>query len=85
MRACKTYSFRFSSMSLLLLSPGMEALTTKKKRTTTTPNSTFPGESSPPPKFSYMLGIILPLSHKSGALCLYEPLPVSDALGDDFF
>ena len=27
---------------------------------------------------------ILPLSHKSGALCLYEPLPVSDALGDDF-
>ena len=28
---------------------------------------------------------ILPLSHKSGALCLYEPLPVSDALGDDFF
>ena len=29
--------------------------------------------------------IILPLSHKSGALCLYEPLPVSDALGDDFF
>ena len=29
--------------------------------------------------------IILPLSHKSGALCLYESLPVSDALGDDFF
>ena len=28
---------------------------------------------------------VLPLSHKSGALCLYEPLPVSDALGDDFF
>ena len=28
---------------------------------------------------------ILPLSHKSGALCLYEPLSVSDALGDDFF
>ena len=28
---------------------------------------------------------ILPLSHKSGALCLYEPLPVSDALGNDFF
>ena len=25
----------------------------------------------------------LPLSHKSGAL--YEPLPVSDAPGDDFF
>ena len=29
--------------------------------------------------------LLLPLSHKSGALCLYEPLPVSDALGDDFF
>ena len=29
--------------------------------------------------------LILPLSHKSGALCLYEPLPVSDALGDEFF
>ena len=29
--------------------------------------------------------LTLPLSHKSGALCLYEPLPVSDALGDDFF
>ena len=29
---------------------------------------------------------VLPLSHNySGALCLYEPLPVSDALGDDFF
>ena len=28
---------------------------------------------------------VLPLSHKSGALCLYEPLPVSDALGDVFF
>ena len=28
---------------------------------------------------------VLPLSHKSGVLCLYEPLPVSDALGDDFF
>ena len=28
---------------------------------------------------------VLPLSHKSEALCLYEPLPVSDALGDDFF
>ena len=28
--------------------------------------------------------ITLPLSHKSGALCLYESLPVSDALGDDF-
>ena len=28
---------------------------------------------------------LLPLSHKSGALYLYEPLPVSDALGDDFF
>ena len=29
--------------------------------------------------------LILALSHKSGALCLYEPLPVSDALGDDYF
>ena len=29
--------------------------------------------------------VLLPLSHKSGALCLYEPLPVSDAFGDDFF
>ena len=29
--------------------------------------------------------IILPLSHKSRVLCLYEPLPVSGALGDDFF
>ena len=29
--------------------------------------------------------IVLTLSHKSGALCLYEPLPVSDALGVDFF
>ena len=28
---------------------------------------------------------VLPLSRKSGALCLYEPLLVSDALGDDFF
>ena len=27
----------------------------KKKRTTTTPNSIFPGEKSPPPKFSYIL------------------------------
>ena len=32
-----------------------------------------------------LLLYILHLSHKSGALCLYEPLPVSDALGDDFF
>ena len=32
-----------------------------------------------------MISILLSLSHKSGALCLYEPLPVSDALGDDFF
>ena len=31
------------------------------------------------------MGQRLPLSHKSGVLCLYEPLPVSDALGDDFF
>ena len=28
---------------------------------------------------------VLLLSHKSGALCFYEPLPVSDALGDNFF
>ena len=27
----------------------------------------------------------IPLSHKSEALCSYEPLPVSDALGNDFF
>ena len=27
----------------------------KKKRTMTTPNSIFPGEKSPPPKFSYIL------------------------------
>ena len=33
----------------------------------------------------YVCMYVLPLSHKSGALCLYEPLPVSDALGDDFF
>ena len=26
-----------------------------------------------------------PNNNTSGALCLYEPLPVSDALGDDFF
>ena len=32
-----------------------------------------------------IINAVLPLSHKSGALCLYEPLPVSDALGDDFF
>ena len=31
------------------------------------------------------LKLLLPLSHKSGALCLYEPLPVSDALGDEVF
>ena len=31
------------------------------------------------------LELILLLSHKSGALYLYEPLPVSDAPGDDFF
>ena len=30
-----------------------------------------------------MLYFLCPI--KSGALCLYEPLPVSDALGDDFF
>ena len=42
------------------LSPGMETLTTKKKRTTTTPNSIFPGESSPPLKFSlYIRNTIL--------------------------
>ena len=35
--------------------------------------------------FTAALKGLLPLSHKSGALCLYEPLPVSDALGDDFF
>ena len=29
--------------------------------------------------------IILPLSHTSGALGGYKPLPVPDALGDDFF
>ena len=34
---------------------------------------------------TYIHTYILPQSHKSGALCLYEPLPVSDALGDDFF
>ena len=28
---------------------------------------------------------ILPLSHKSGELCLYEPLTVSNVLGDDVF
>ena len=28
---------------------------------------------------------ILPLSHKSGELCLYEPLTVSDVFGDNFF
>ena len=33
---------------------------------------------------STILVTLLPLSHKSGALCLYEPLPVFDALGDDF-
>ena len=33
----------------------------KKKRTTTTPNSFFPGENSPPPKFSYILGILYSL------------------------
>ena len=33
----------------------------------------------------YACMYVLPLSHKSGALCLYELLPVSDALGDDFF
>ena len=33
----------------------------------------------------YILKLLLPLSHKSGALCSYESLPVSDALGDDFF
>ena len=34
---------------------------------------------------TYACMYVLPLSHKSGALCLYEPLLVSDALGDDFF
>ena len=33
----------------------------------------------------FLYQLILPLSHKSGVLCLYEPLPVSDALGDEFF
>ena len=33
----------------------------------------------------FLYQLILPLSHKSGALCFYEPLPVSDALGDEFF
>ena len=28
---------------------------------------------------------ILPLSHKSGELCLYEPLTVSDVFGNNLF
>ena len=37
------------------------------------------------PKYSYSYDIVLPLSHKSGELCLYEPLTVSDVFGDNFF
>ena len=29
--------------------------------------------------------VLLPLSHKSGRLCLYEPLPVPDLVFDVFF
>ena len=46
--------------------------------------------SNPKPFVFYIINplflpLMLPLPHESGALCLYEPLPVSDALGDDFF
>ena len=36
-------------------SPRNGDLNDQKKRTTTTPNSIFPGEKPPPPKFSYIL------------------------------
>ena len=40
---------------ILLLTPGMETLTTKKKPYNDHPKFNFPGDKSPPPKFSHIL------------------------------